>query len=421
MEEKNKFVTFLSKLLSKSQEVIKNCGKHIATFFKGIPCKIKIFFTNLGNKFKNAGISIARFFKSLPSNIKLLGNKIKSLAIVIGHAIIFLFTHPKESYKNIKHAVKNRKQNKKYNKFVGFFDLRKSHNILSVLGHIIVYIVMIVVAYIFLKPLIDMLTKSFMTTKDLINPEVFYISTAPTIKNYPTAMEVLDLWNALFNSIWFSAVLAICQTVVSALAAYAFARLAFKGKKLCMAFLLLAFIVPTPVLIVPRITIFDSIGTLIHFNFFGTIIPNILVTVLGQGVYSTILILIFYNFFKQIPYDLDEAAYLDGANSFQVLWHVIIKLSLPVILTVFLFSFVWNWNESLMTSTFVGSSLKLIPSQLNLFDSLFSKSQASGGYDLNEGYKMAATVVSVLPLIILYLIVQKQFIEGIEQSGITGQ
>lgn len=305
-------------------------------------------------------------------------------------------------------------------KFKRLFDLRKKNNILTVLGKIVLYAVMIVLSYILLSPLIEVISKSFMSQEDLINPEVFFVPKHFTFKNFGVAITVLDIWKALFNSIWFSALLAVLQTIVSALTAYAFARYQFKGKKILFGLLIVSFIIPSSVLIVTRITLFSWMQSTFGVKFMNSITPNVLVTLFGQGVYSTILILIFYNFFKQIPYELDEAAYMDGANSFQVFYHVILKLSLPVILTVFLFGFVWNWNESIMTNTFVKSALTLVPQQLASFDALFNSLETSGATDLNEGYKMAGTLLSILPLIILYIFVQKRFIEGIEQTGITG-
>lgn len=307
-----------------------------------------------------------------------------------------------------------------FNKIKKLFDLRKRNNILSIFGKIVLYVVLIVLSYIVLSPLIEVISTAFMSPEDIIDPEVFFLPKEFTIKNFGVAIDVLDLWKALINSVWFSALQAVFQTLISAVTAYAFARYEFKGKKIFFALLIISFIIPSQVLIVTRITLFSWMQRTFSIKLMNTIIPNLLVTIFGQGVYSTILILIFFNFFKQIPYDLDEAAYMDGANSVQVLYHVIIKLSLPVILTVFLFSFVWNWNESVMTNNFVKSSLMLVPSQLEAFDSLFTTIESSGNTDLNEGYKMAGTLLSILPLILLYIVVQKRFIEGIEQSGITG-
>ena len=144
---------------------------------------------------------------------------------------------------------------------------------------------------------------------------------------------------------------------------------------------------------------------------------------LGQGVNSTILILIFQNFFNLIPKSLDEAAMIDGAGSFRVFWHIGMRLSFSTVLVVFLFAFVWNWNETYVTGTLLRSGLQLLPSKLALFDSEFEGVVSSSGsaFKLNEAYKMAATFISIAPLLLLYTFVQKKFIEGIENTGITGE
>ena len=290
----------------------------------------------------------------------------------------------------------------------------------GVLPLLVCYALLIVIAFVFIEPILDMFFTSFKSSKDLIDPEVIVLPKKWEFSNYKAAYVALDYLTTLFNSIWFSLLLAVIQTIVSALAGYALARYKIKGAKFWWGLLIAAFIIPAPMLILPRRIIFQTIFETFKIKLIGTLIPQIVLTLLGQGVYSTILVLICYSFFKQIPYDLDEAAYMDGANSAQVLWHVIIKLSLPVMLTVFLFSFVWNWNESVMTNNFIKTALELVPQKLAAFDSLFTTIETSGATDLNEGYKMAGTLLSILPLIILYIFVQRKFIEGIEQSGITG-
>ncbi len=159
----------------------------------------------------------------------------------------------------------------------------------------------------------------------------------------------------------------------------------------------------------------------------GTIFPQLMLAIAGQGIYSAILILIFYNFFKMIPIVLDEAAKIDGASNWQVFYHIILKMSLPTIVTVFLFAFVWNYNETYVTGTFVRTAMQLMPLQLGLFDSIFERMSApiqgapGGQFRLNESYKMAATLITMAPMMIMYLFVQKQFVEGIEKTGITGE
>jgi multiple sugar transport system permease protein len=124
-----------------------------------------------------------------------------------------------------------------------------------------------------------------------------------------------------------------------------------------------------------------------------------------------------------IPGVLDEAAMIDGAGPLQVFYHVVVRLSRVTVLVVFLFSFVWNWNETYVTGTLVAGTIQLLPGKLALFDQQFESLVSSSGsaFRINEAYKMAATFISILPLIGLYLLVQRQFIQGIENTGITGE
>lgn len=288
----------------------------------------------------------------------------------------------------------------------------------GILFQIFLYVFLIVLSYVFLEPIIEMIAKSFMSSQDIIDPEVFYLPKHFTFKNYSAAVLVLDYWRSLFNSIWFSALLAILQTLVSALAGYAFARYNFKGKKIWYGILIVTFIVPVQVMIIPRRMIISTLQRLFGFTIMGTIFPQILFTILGQGVYSTVLILIFINFFRQIPVALDEASVMDGATTWQTFYHIILKLSAPIIFTVFLFSFVWNWNDTTSMDFFLGGKLQLLPAQLAKFDTLFGSTMENNRG--NEAYKMAGSFLSILPLIILYVCVQKKFVEGIEQTGMTG-
>lgn len=292
----------------------------------------------------------------------------------------------------------------------------------GLLSKIVVYLLLIGISYVFIYPLLRMASFSFMTVSDLIDPEVDWIPSGFTFQTIITALRVLDMPRSMFNSIWVSALFATLQTIVSALTGFAFARYDFKFKKFWFAMVLLSFIIPIPVVLIPRTMMFITLQDA-NINLFGTLVPQILLSITGQGIYSAILILIFYNFFRMIPSVLDEAARIDGANAIQVFYHIILKLSLPTIFTVFLLSFVWNWNETYITQTFLGTSKLLLPSALNRFDELFGvvRSADSGIGRINEAYRLAGTFISIIPLLVLYLFVQRLFVEGIEKTGITGE
>jgi len=336
----------------------------------------------------------------------------------------------------------------------------------GIIGKLIVYVLLIGVSYVFLFPIIRMMTLSFMSRTDILDPEVSWLPKAATFNNFVISNHVLGLfppsWTAagltpwdriigtftnpgnLANSIYNMGILAIIQTAISALTGYAFARYNFKFKNVFFVMLLLSFIIPLPMVTVPRIMMISQIqetfwipmyDLLFANNFlsgffdrtlFSSLMPQIIFAVFGQGINSAILILIFYNFFKMIPISLDEAARIDGASSLQVFWHIYVKLVIPIILIVFLFSFIWNWNDIYSATIYYASGNPLVVMRLSLFDSQFGSAVGSAPGDvgmglINEGYKSAATFLAVLPLLIIYLAAQKQFIEGIENTGMTGQ
>ena len=285
------------------------------------------------------------------------------------------------------------------------------------------YFVLIYVSFVFLEPLIRIVTKTFMTAEDIIDPMVEWVPRKLSLNNLKVAAQVLNLKVTLKNSILFSAVLATAQTICAALTGFALSRYEFRLKKFWYVMIILCFVVPTSVLMVPRLMMVVTVQEKIGYTLIGTPIPQLLMALLGQGVNSTILILIFQNFFNLIPKSLDEAAMIDGAGPFKVFWHIGMRLSLSTVLVVFLFAFVWNWNETYMTGTFLRSGIQLLPSKLSLFDSEFEDVVSSSGsaFKLNEAYKLAATFISIAPLVLLYSFVQKKFIEGIENTGITGE
>ncbi len=294
------------------------------------------------------------------------------------------------------------------------------------IGKFVIYFLLICIGYIYLEPIFEMISKSIMSADDVIDPSIEWIALNPTLGNFSVAARVLKMPGSLINSIGFSAGMAALQTIVAATTGYALSRFKFRGKSFWFVMILMAFIVPVTVLMIPRLMIFMTAQDMLGMQLVGTPIPQVLMAMFGQGVNGTILILIFWNFFNLIPYSLDEAAMIDGAGAFQVFFHINVRLSLSTVLIVFLFAFVWNWNETYQTATYLGGTMDLLPLKLSTFDSMFSSNASSGMgsegmYKINEAYKMAATLISIAPLLILYACVQKQFIQGIENTGITGE
>lgn len=279
------------------------------------------------------------------------------------------------------------------------------------------YIVLVAICFVFVFPIIELLSNSFMSTEDALAPDVVWVPNDPTLGNYEVALEVMSYFKAMFNSVWVSGLLAVIQTAVSALTGYAFARYEFKLKKFLFASLIIAFIIPIQLLTAAHQIIFTTAGDILGSSLYGSLIPQLVLVIFGQGVNSAILIIIFQSFFAKIPRDLYEAAQIDGANTIQVFWFVTVRISLPIIFVVFLFGFVWNWNEDFVKNVYLAGSIELLTDKLGLFETLLGQ----GSTRISQTYKSAATILSMLPLILLYIFTQKQFVEGIESAGITGQ
>ncbi len=286
-----------------------------------------------------------------------------------------------------------------------------------------IYFVLICVGFVYLEPIFEMIAKTFMSAEDIIDPSVTWVPKNLSANNLKVAGQVLKIGGTLKNTILWSGGMALAQTLVSALTGYALSRYEFKLKGFWFVMIILGFIIPTPVTMIPRLMMFVSVQEAASIQLIGTAIPQAAMAVLGQGIYSAVLILIFYTAFNMIPRVLDEAAQIDGASSLKIFWFIVVKMSATTLLVVFLFSFVWNWNETYITGTLLRNNIELLPSKLNMFNSEFSNmvSAQGGAFRLNKAYKMAATLISILPLLLLYVFVQKQFIQGIENTGITGE
>lgn len=287
-------------------------------------------------------------------------------------------------------------------------------------NHLFIYVVLFSLSFIFLLPIIRMLSMTFMSESDLISPEVMWVPTEFTFKNIQVAITVMDYFKSLVSSVLFIGLLSVIQTIITGLTGFVFVRYHFKFKNALYALIIVTFVVPIQLFLITRQLTFVQFTDLTSIRMIGTMNPQLLFALFGQGVNSSIIILVFINFFKKVPFDLFEAAAIDGASALQTFWHVTLKISFSTVMVAFVFSFVWHWNDTIITSTFLGDSVQLLNSQLGLFDSLFG-SRGGSNNNINEAYKMAATLLTMLPILALYFITQKQFVQGIESSGITGQ
>jgi len=284
---------------------------------------------------------------------------------------------------------------------------------------LVVYALLIGIGFIYLYPVLYMLVSSFMDLDDLVNPAVNWLPSGIYLGNYRRALRVLDYWSTLRTSLLAASVPAILQTFVCALAGYAFARFDFPLKRFWLVMVVATFIIPVQVTIIPRYILLNNYGLI------GSLNANFLPAAFGQGFRSSIFVLIFYNFFKTYPKSLDEAAVMDGASKMRVFLRIALPISVPAIIVSILFSFIWYWNETYQTSLFVGASYMTMPIRLQSFvaefERLFPGVTGSPVNQINESLRMAGTLLAIAPLLLLYLCTQKQFVESVETTGITGE
>lgn len=289
----------------------------------------------------------------------------------------------------------------------------------NILNKIVIYLLLLIIGFAYLYPLFFMFSTSFMDMDDLVNPTVQWIPTKLYLNNFKIAANVLNVGDSLISSIIMAGVPAILQTISSALIGYAFARFEFPLKKLWLGLLLFTFLLPVQVTLIPKYIMFSN------YSMINTPLTSFLPALFGQGIRSTIFILIFYQFFSSYPKSIDEAAQIDGANHLTIFLRIAIPMSVPAIVVSILFSFVWYWNETYLSSLFFGNSIQTLPMRLQSFVDAYSRmypvSDASLANRLNEGIRMAATLITIVPLILLYLFLQKQFVESVDRTGITGE
>lgn len=286
-----------------------------------------------------------------------------------------------------------------------------------------VYALLMCIGFIYVYPIIHMVSSSLMSLDDLLDSSVKWLPSSLNLENYEQAAKSMDYWNALWQSIVIAGVPTICNLVSCSVTGYALARYEFRGKKIVMLIIILSFVLPTQITMIPTYVLYSNLGIL------NTIWAFILPALFAQGFKAPIFILIFWQFFRQIPKALIEASRIDGAGHFRSFFKIALPSAKPAFITVALFSFVWYWNESYLTELYVHgvygkSDWTTLVVQLDNFAANFSSYQqtaTAGATNLNESINMSGTLLSILPLMILYFVLQRHFVESIDRTGITGE
>jgi multiple sugar transport system permease protein len=284
---------------------------------------------------------------------------------------------------------------------------------------IVLYLLLIALGFVYLYPLLFMFVTSLKSPTDLLNPMVQWIPTEIYMGNYVKAWRVLNYPTTIVSSILVSVIPSLIQAAVCSVIGYGLARYRFKGKGLIFALIMATFIIPAQNTAIPQMLTFKSLGLL------GNVFAIILPALFGQGYRSAIFILIFYQTFISLPKVLEEAARLDGASDLKVFLLVGLPAAVPAFIVSIIFSTVWYWNESYLTLMFLEGGVQTLPMQLAKFTQAYENLYPSGMVNifdrLNEAVKLAGTFLNILPLLVMYFVLQKWFVESVEMTGITGE
>ena len=285
------------------------------------------------------------------------------------------------------------------------------------ISRLAIYFFLIGIGFVYLYPVLYMIVNSLFSRTDILDPSVIWLPTELCFDNFKKAFETLDFFKSFTNSMFLSIVPALLQTAVTAVVGFGLARFDFPFKKTVLVLVIMTFLLPTQIMMVPRFVLFD------RFHITNTVFAQYFPALFGQGIKSAIFILVFYQYFNTYPKALDEAAELDGANKIKLFILVALPMAGGAIVLSLLFSFVWYWNETYQSSLLFGSAIQTLPLKLQSFTAQYEAIYGSAGSSgtINEAISLAGTLLSILTVLILYVCLQRHFVESIERSGITGE
>lgn len=292
--------------------------------------------------------------------------------------------------------------------------------------------VIIPVMYVILYPLFTMVSTSLQSQYQALDPSVVWIPKLITDENYKKAMLALDFSHSFLRSIEVNVLSAIIEVATCAVTAYGFARFKFKFKGLLMGLLILSIIVPQEMIAVPtylQLRYADILGIL---GFLGKLIgtelrPSLINTpwsfwipsILSVGLRSGLFIFIYMQFYKGLPKELEEAAYIDGAGPFKTFLKIIVPSSGTAIVTVTIFSVIWHWNEYYLSSIYFSSNFPLAVKLATIEETMNVMALVNSVTNRN-GIIMAASLMFILPMLVMYMIVQRKFVKSVDSVGIVG-
>lgn len=285
--------------------------------------------------------------------------------------------------------------------------IRKRNAGRRVAGKIVYHALVIALGYVMIYPLLWMIFSSFKPTNTIFNTAGQLLPTEWTISNYVTGWRGfghVSFGQFFLNSAFISVLATLGAVASSAIVAYGFARLRFPGKKMLFGAMLVTLMLPAQVMMIPQYLWYqrlDWVGT-----YYPLIVPYFFAT---QGFFVYLM----QNFIAGVPRELDEAAKIDGCSYYAIFLRIILPLMVPALITSGIFSFIWRWDDFLSVLLYVNKS-EMYPVSLAL--KLFCDPTTSSDY----GAMFAMSTLSILPVMLIFIFLQKYLVEGIATSGLKG-
>lgn len=269
------------------------------------------------------------------------------------------------------------------------------------LYNILAWSFLITGALIMLIPFLWMIITSIKIPKEIISYPPIFLPTKVTFARFYRILTELNFARFFFNSIYLSAIITIVTLFTSALTGYIFAKFEFKGKQLLFIAILTTMMIPFPVIMIPLYLLVSAIGLV--DSHFSLIIP---------ALYNTFGIFLMRQFMTSLPTELMESARIDGASEFTIFLRIMLPQTKPALAALGIFVFMWQWDNFLWPLIVLQQEIKFtLPLGLAMFSQQFYT---------DYGLVMAGATISVIPVLIVFLLMQKSFIKGITMTGLKG-
>jgi multiple sugar transport system permease protein len=263
-----------------------------------------------------------------------------------------------------------------------------------------------------------------MERRDLFDQTVRWIPRHPTLENFRVAFVNMSYGRAFLGSFVLSSSVSLLQLLVCTAVGYGFARFRFPGSGVLFWIAITTLVVPPQMMMLPlylNFRYFNPLGLLPEpgINLMNTYWPFILLSLTGNGLRNGLFIFIMRQFFRGMPRELEDAAYVDGAGALKTFSAVMLPGAIPALVIVFLFSFVWQWNDYFYSGMLMSNS-KILPVMLDKLAMATVGTDVEAHMHYVSLINNAGSLLFMAPLLVLYVFMQRYFVESIERTGLVG-